>query len=116
VRTHRSRSGKSIGVFNCADVHQGRECTDTWYRHQKTADRIHPNLLLHRLIEDRDLLAQLPPAGEQRTNDQGNIWCVVEQRFDTLIKSDPRPAPGSKPKVFSTPRIMLESRVVMPTS
>src|SRR5215472_9748386 len=116
VRTHRSRSGKSTRVFNRADVHQGRECTDTRYRHEKAADRIHPDLLLHRLIEDRDLLAQLPPGDKQRTHDQGDIGSVVEQRFDPLIKSEPPSGAGSKPRVFSTPRIMLESRVVMPTS
>jgi hypothetical protein len=72
--------------------------------------------LLHRLIKDRDLLAQLPPGGKQRTHNQGDIGSALKQRFDPLIKSEPRPAPGSKPKVFSTPRIMFESRVVMPTS
>jgi len=52
-------------------------------------DRIHPDLLLHRLIKDRDLLAQLPPGGEQRTHDQGDIGSAVEQRFDPMIKSEP---------------------------
>jgi hypothetical protein len=46
------------------------------------ADRIHPDLLLHRLIEDRDLLAQLPPGDKQRTHDQGDIGSAVEQRLD----------------------------------
>src|SRR5215207_2638449 len=61
VRTHRSRSRKSAGVFDGADVHQRRESTDTWHRHQQTASRIRPDLLQHHLVKDGDLLAQLPP-------------------------------------------------------
>src|SRR5215471_10772661 len=96
VRTHRSRSGKSTGVFNRADVHQRRKCTDTRYRHQKTADRIHPDLLLHRLIKDRDLLAQVPPGDKQWTHDHGDVGSAVEQRFDLLIKSEPPSGAGQQ--------------------
>ena len=96
MRSHRARSGKSTKVFNRADVHQGRECTDTRHRHEKTADRIHPNLLLHCLIEDRDLLAQLPPGDKQRTHDQGDIRSAVEQNFDPLIKSEPPTGAGQQ--------------------
>jgi hypothetical protein len=45
------------------EADERRECTDTRYRHQKTTGRIHPDLLLHRLIEDRDLLAQFVSLG-----------------------------------------------------
>ena len=65
VCTHRSRSGEATGIFNGADVHQRRECTDTRHRHEKPADRIHLDLLSYRLIESRYLLAQLPPGNKQ---------------------------------------------------
>jgi hypothetical protein len=35
VRTYRSRSGKSTWVFNRADIHQGRQCTDTRLDHER---------------------------------------------------------------------------------
>ena len=41
---------------------------------------------------------------------------AFEQCFDLPINVSPRPAQGSKPNIFTSPRIMLESRVVMPTS
>src|ERR1044071_6019784 len=59
VRTHCSRSSKSARVFNSADVHQRGESTDAGHCHQQTANRIRPDLVQHRLIKDRDLLAQL---------------------------------------------------------
>src|ERR1700746_1177379 len=65
---------------------QGIECTDTRHRLQKATDRVNSSLLLHRLIENRDLLAQLPPGDKQGTHDQGDIGSVVEQRFDPMIK------------------------------
>src|SRR5438067_5404065 len=96
VRTHRSRSRKSAGVFNSADIHQGGERTDARHRHQKTADRVRPNPLLHRLIEDCDLLAQLPPSGEQRAHDQADFGSAFEQRLDAPIKSEPPTGAGQQ--------------------
>ena len=52
------------------------------------------DLLLHRLIEDRDLLPQLPPGDKQRTHDQGNIGSAVKERFYPLIKSEPPTGTG----------------------
>src|SRR6266851_984986 len=96
VRTHRSRSRKSAGVFNCADVHQGGERPYARHRHQKTAERVRPDPLLHRLIEDCDLLAQLPPSGEQRAHDEADFRSALEQRLDPPIKSEPPTGAGQQ--------------------
>src|SRR5919206_3835611 len=82
MRTHRSRSRKSVRVFNSADVHQRGEGTDTRHCHQQTANRICPDLLQHRFIKDSDLLAQLPPRCKQGTHDQSDFGSAFEKCFD----------------------------------
>lgn len=71
--------------------------------HEQRARRVGPNPLLHGLVEGGDLRSQLSPGLKQRTNDLSHLGLAFEQRFDM-------------PKVFRTPRIMLLSRVRIPTS
>src|SRR5258708_22495440 len=57
---------------------------------------VRPDPSLHRLIEDCDLLAQLPPSGEQRAHDQADFGSAFEQRLDPPIKSEPPTGAGQQ--------------------
>lgn len=103
VRSHRSRSRKSAGIFHRADIRQGGECPDARHRHQKAANRVRSDLSLHRLIEDRDLFAQVPPGGEQRAHNQADFGSTFEQRFDLAIKSEPATGAGQQAKGLQHP-------------
>jgi hypothetical protein len=46
---------------------------------------IHSDLLPHRLFENGDLLAQLPPGRETRPNDQADFGRALEERFALLL-------------------------------
>ena len=58
----------------------------------------------------RNLLAQLPPGGEQRPDDLLKFRRAIQQSLDFSIKSEPPTGPWKQAKGLRTPRIMLKQR------
>jgi hypothetical protein len=58
--------------------------------------RIRSDPLPHRLVEDGDLLPQLPPGGEKRTHNQSDLRNAFKQGLDFPVKSKPATRAGQQ--------------------